>query len=191
MALTPRQIRAAELLAKGHSQQAVGDQVGVSRRTILRWLKEQDFKNLSYGLAGRGAEPPKKSVCERSPQPRQRNIIKAEDLVPDALGAVQVILQDPDARNADKLKAAALVGQWSGLERRGRLDEIECLKVLIEADWIGGSFLDAVVQGGDEFIAKVRKALGDLAPSTQTEADKMYEDFNRQFQTNNEETPLQ
>lgn len=191
MALTPRQIRAAELLAKGHSQQAVGDQVGVSRRTILRWLKEEDFKNLSYGLAGRTAEPPKKSVSERSTQPRPRNSLKAEDLVPDALETIQAILQDPDARIADKLKAAALVGQWSGLERRGKFDEIEHLQALIEAGWIGGgSFLDAVEQGGEEFIAKVRQALGDLAPSTQTEADKMYEDFNRQFYTN-EETPLQ
>lgn len=191
MALTPRQIRAAELLAKGHSQQAVGEQVGVSRRTILRWLKEEDFKNLSYGLAGRAPEPPKKSIPERSPQQRHRNSLKVEDLVPDALQTIQVILQDPDARIADKLKAAALVGQWSGLERRGKFDEIEHLQALIEANWIGGSFLDAVVQGGEEFIAKVREALGDLAPSTQTEADKMYEDFNREIQTNNEETPLQ
>ena len=177
MPLTPRQIRAAELLAKGHSQQSVGEQVGVSRRTILRWLKEQDFKNLSYGLLGRSAEPPKKSVSERSPRsPRHRNSLKAEDLVGDALEAVQSILQDPDARIPEKLKAPALVGQWSGLKRRGRLDEIECLKVLIEAEWIGGSFLDAVVQGGDEFIAKVREALGDLAPASQTEAEKMYAD---------------
>ncbi len=61
--------------------------------------------------------------------------------------------------------------------------------MLIEAEWIGGSFLDAVVQGGDEFIAKVREALGDLAPSSQTEAEKIYADFNRQFYTN-EEAPL-
>jgi hypothetical protein len=31
------------------------------------------------------------------------------------------------------------------------MDEIECLKVLIEADWIGGSFQDELVQGGDFF----------------------------------------
>lgn len=117
MALTPRQIRAAELLAKGHSQQAVGEQVGVSRRTILRWLKEEDFKNLSYGLAGRTPEPPKKSVCERSPQPRHRNSLKAEDLVPDALEAVQAILQDPDARIADKLFLCLFREGWSAFVR--------------------------------------------------------------------------
>jgi hypothetical protein len=182
MGLSQQQIRAAELLAKGHSQQAVGEQVGVSRRTILRWLKQEDFKNLSYGLVGRAAQPPNQaSPRSRQPSP-QTSRLKVEDLVPDALDAVRTILQDPDARITDKLKAATLVGQWSGLEHRGRMHEIECLKVLIESEWIGGSLLDVIEQGGDEFLAKVRLALGGLAVIDQAKKD-IYADFNRQFDT--------
>jgi len=182
MALSPLQIRAAELLAKGHSHQAVGDQIGVSRRTILRWLKQADFKNLSYGLVGRVTES-QKQASPRSPQPYAGNL-KVEDLVNDALEAVRSILQDPDARIADKLKAAALVGQWSGLDHRGKIHEIECVKVLIEADWISDTVLDAIVDGGDEFTAKVRKALG----AKDEQKKGIYDDFYRQFE-NAEKSP--
>jgi transcriptional regulator with XRE-family HTH domain len=181
MALSPQQIRAAELLAKGHSQQEVGDQIGVSRRTVLRWLKQEDFKNLSYGLVGRVGEPAKPPP-QRSPQPT--GTLKVEDLVGDALEAVKCILQDPDARTADKLKAAALVGQWSGLENRGKMHEIECVKALIEADWISGTALDVILEGCDEFISKVQTALG-----TSSKQKSMYEDFYRSLENVQQKSP--
>ncbi len=93
MSLTPSQIRAAELLSKGHSHQEVGDAVGVSRRTILRWLKQEDFKNLSFGLVGRASQQAPQQAPQRSPE-RHSGSLTPQDLVPDALAAVQGILTE-------------------------------------------------------------------------------------------------
>ena len=155
MSLSPQQIRAAELLSKGHSHQAVGESVGVSRRTILRWLKQPDFKNLSYGLVGRSSQPPP----QQSPQPsqerrRQSTSLTPEDLVQDALEAVQSILMDSEARTCDRLKAAALVGEWSG-----KMAEAEALKLLIEANWVSDEVLEVLLDAGAELEKRMKNAL--------------------------------
>ena len=146
MSLTPQQIRSAELLAKGHSQEAVGNTVGVSRRTIARWLRREDFRNLSFGLLGRASQSPQQAP-QRSPEShKQSNELTPQDLVGDALEAVRSILQDPDCRNCDRLKAASLVGEWSGLGVRGKMAEMEALKVLIEADWIDDAAINTLLE---------------------------------------------
>ena len=114
MTLSPQQIRAAELLAQGNSQQDVATSLGVNRETIHRWLQREDFKNLSFGLLNRSAR------LQDTPKPQsQKNLpgadLTPQDLIPDALLAVRDILQNPDSRNSDKLKAATLIGQWGGL----------------------------------------------------------------------------
>jgi hypothetical protein len=156
MGLSPQQIRAAELLARGHSQQAAGESVGVTRRTILRWLKQEDFKNLSYGLVGRVQSPPQ--PLQRSPERRQQSSgLTPQDLVEDALVAVRDILQNPDSRSSDRLKAAALVGEWSGLCRT--MSEMEALRVLIEANWISDEALETLIEGGMELEKKMKNVL--------------------------------
>jgi transcriptional regulator with XRE-family HTH domain len=155
MTLTPPQIRAAELLAKGHSQQEVGDAVGVNRRTIVRWLKQEDFRNLSFGLLGRAAQLP-----QRSPESRkQSNDLTPQDLVCDALEAVRDILQDSDSRNCDRLKAASLVGEWSGLGVRGKMAEMEALKILIEAGWIDDDAINTLLENWQSLSAEMKNVL--------------------------------
>jgi len=146
MSLTPQQIRSAELLAKGHSQQEVGDAVGVSRRTVVRWLQREDFRNLSFGLLGRAAQSPQPTPKPSPESRKQPSDLTPQDLVADALQAVREILQDPDSRNADRLKAAALVGEWTGLGVRGKMAEMEALKVLIEADWIDDAAINTLLE---------------------------------------------
>ena len=159
MSLTPPQIRAAELLAKGHAQQEVGDIVGVSRRTIVRWLKQEDFRNLSFGLLGRVTQSPQQ-VPQRSPENRrQTNDLTPQDLVCDALEAVKDILQDPDSRNCDRLKAASLIGEWAGLGVRGKMAEMEALKILIEAGWISDNTLDTLVANWQILSVEMKKVL--------------------------------
>ncbi len=51
--MSPKQIRAAELLGQGFTQQEIADQIHVSRRTIIRWCQDPSFKNLAYGLRSR------------------------------------------------------------------------------------------------------------------------------------------
>jgi len=159
MSLTPQQIRSAELLAKGHSQEVVGNTVGVSRRTIARWLRREDFRNLSFGLLGRAAQSPQQAP-QRSPESRkQSNELTPQDLVGDALEAVKSILQDPDSRNADRLKAAALAGQWAGLGNQSKMAEMEALQVLIQANWINDDAINTLVASWETLSSEMKEVL--------------------------------
>lgn len=61
--MSPSQIQAAELLGQGLTHQEVANRVGVSRRTIVRWCRDSDFKNLSYGLRSRTALPHNQEIA--------------------------------------------------------------------------------------------------------------------------------
>jgi hypothetical protein len=105
MGLTPQQIRAVQLLAKGHNQQQVADMVG------------------------------------------------------DALSAVRDILTDPEARTCDRLKAAILVGDWAGLGAdKGKMAEMEALKILIDANWVPNEVLEVLIEAGAELEEKMKDA---------------------------------
>lgn len=160
MNFTPTQIRAAELLAKGHPHQEVGDAVGVSRRTILRWLTKEGFRNLSFGLLGRATQAPQ-SQPQRSPESRkQTNDLTPQDLVGDALEAVRDILQNPDSRNVDRLKAASLVGDWAGLGvQKTKMAEMEALKILIEAGWIHDDALSTLIENWQILSAQMKDVM--------------------------------
>lgn len=115
MTLSPNQIKAAELLAQGNSQQDVASSLGLSRKTIWRWLQQENFKNLSFGLVNRPAR------IQENPKPQSFQTeacinLTPQDLIPDALAVVRDILRNTDCRPADKLKAATLIGHWTGLE---------------------------------------------------------------------------
>jgi len=159
MSLTPQQIRSAELLAKGHSQEAVGNTVGVSRRTIARWLKREDFRNLSFGLLGRASQSPQQSPQRSLESRKQSNDLTPQDLVADALQAVRNVLQDPDSRNADRLKAAALVGEWVGLGDRQKMAEMEALQVLIQAGWVHDEAINTLVANWENLSAQMKDSL--------------------------------
>lgn len=161
MSLSPQQIQAAELIARGYSHQEVGDAVGVSRRTILRWLKLEDFKNLSYGLVGRASASASPTLSQRPSErcPQQSSGLTPQDLVDNALEAVRDILQDPDSRNADKLKASALVGEWAGLgQQKTKMAEMEALKILCESGWVPDEVLRALCDGHNEMSERVAAA---------------------------------
>ncbi len=116
MSLSPIQIRAAQLLARGLSQEETGKQVGVSRRTISRWLCKEEFKNLSFGLVNSSSSSTKNEAeIQSTSQTNDESSCELSHLVPLAFRTLENILTDPDARKADKLKAATLIGQWGGL----------------------------------------------------------------------------
>lgn len=157
--LTPNQIKAAELLSQGYSHQEVADACKVSRRTILRWLNQNDFKNLSFGLIHRQrpAQQAPQPSPERGRQPSK--LLTPEDLVQDTLLAIQSILIDPGSRKCDILKAAALVGEWSGMAYRGKTHEGEAFKVLLKAGWVPPGVLEILEDGWDDLQTKIKVAL--------------------------------
>ena len=49
--LTLQHLKAIELLTDGkRSQQSIADEIGVSRRTIVRWLADQEFQEALKGV---------------------------------------------------------------------------------------------------------------------------------------------
>jgi transcriptional regulator with XRE-family HTH domain len=158
MALSHKQIRAAELLARGYSQEEAGKAVGASRRTVSRWLQQEDFRNLSYGLVGRASATPQlpQQTSERRRQPSK---LIPEDLIEDALSAIQSILIDPEARVCDRIKAASLVGQWVGLGQPAKMVELEALKVLVEARWCPDEALEVLIDASAELEEKMKNVL--------------------------------
>ncbi len=164
MGLTPKQIRVAQLLSQGHSQEQAGKAVGASRRTVSRWLQQEDFRNLSYGLVGRSSQPPPQQAPQRPPERsperrRQSSALTPQDLVEDALQAVRDILQNPESRSCDRLKAASLIGDWAGLnQRKPPMHEMEGLEAMIRAGWVPDEVLDALIESSNEMGQRVRDA---------------------------------
>lgn len=160
MGLSQKQIRAAELLARGYSQTEAGKAVGASRRTVSRWLQQEDFRNLSYGLVGRVPQQSPQQAPQRPPESRrQPSKLTPEDLVEDALSAIQNILIDPDTRVCDRIKAASLVGQWVGLGQPAKMVEMEALKVLVEARWCPDEALEVLIDASNELEEKMKNVL--------------------------------
>jgi uncharacterized protein YerC len=159
MGLTPQQVKAVQLLAKGHSQQEVADIVGVSRRTISRWLQSPEFKNLSFGLVNQVVKPPSQPTQPQPVKERHSDSLTPQDLVGDALLAVRDILTDPEARTCDRLKAASLVGDWARLSGdKSKMAEMEALKILIDANWVPDEVLVVLVEAGVELEEKIKDA---------------------------------
>lgn len=164
MSPSPKQIRAAELLGRGLTQQEIADEIKVSRRTIIRWCQDPDFKNLAYGLRTRsvpnqgGDTNPRISAAKLSG--RVSGDRNPQELVNLAIEAVEEILLDPDSSAGYKLKAAQLAGEWGGLTKR-RVSEIESVKILVEAGWLPDSVLNSVAGAWRDFQRSVEGSFVD------------------------------
>lgn len=161
MSLDPNQVKAARLLAKGETQTQTAEAVGVSRRTIVRWLSLPEFKNLCFGLSAEAPAPVAKSHPPESPVRvrSQPNNLTAEALVPNALQAVQDILTDPDARTSDRLKAASLAAEWAGLSIRGRIHELQAFQVLRDLGFLQKESVELVEIAYSECQQKIKQAM--------------------------------
>ena len=163
MSLEPNQVTAARLLAKGETQTQTASAVGVSRRTIVRWLSLPEFKNLCFGLSAEAPAPVAKSHLVDPESPvrvrSQPNNLTAEDLVPNALQAVQDILTDPDARTSGRLKAASLAAEWAGLSIRGRIHELQAFQVLRDLGFLQKESVELVEIAYSECQQKIKQAM--------------------------------
>ena len=160
MALSHQQIQAAELISRGYSHQETADAINVSRRTILRWMKQQDFRDLSFGLTHRAPQSTSQQAPERTPvRPNLPEGLKIEDLIPDALSAVQEVLRNPDSRNCDRLKACSLVGAWANLGGEEKMAEMQALQVLIQAGWIKDEAINTLVANWEVLSSEMKDVL--------------------------------
>jgi transposase-like protein len=165
MKFSPKQIAAAKLLGQGKSQTEVAKAIGVNRRTVVRWLERHEFKQLCYGLIGgstptpKPPETPKPAINQQNP-----NRVSTEDLgnlAFLAVGCVSNILDDPDARASDRLKAAQLAGDWSGLgSQASKVEDLELLQELVSRKWLPSETVDRIYTEFQDFNEKVRAIVG-------------------------------
>lgn len=108
MKLSEQQLAALQILSKKGTHDEAAKAAKVSRRTIIRWTKLPEFKEV--------LEASSRNRIEKSAEViKQKENLEIQDLVPKALQRVHDILEDTEARKSDQLRAAELVGRWAGL----------------------------------------------------------------------------
>jgi hypothetical protein len=103
----------------------IAAKLGTSVRTIQRWLKDETSVSVKVVTmkADKDTNPPTSKMSQkcRDNSDRfdiglsRRMAIRLLNLSEAALNTVEETLLDPDARRTDKLRAAALIGDWLGL----------------------------------------------------------------------------
>lgn len=106
--LSEKQQQIIALLAKGLTNSEACRQSGVGERTLYRWLKEETFAKALTEAKGDAIE---KVVDEASDDIQAR----IKNLLPLAIATLEEVMQNPDRRVADKLRAADIIGKWSGI----------------------------------------------------------------------------
>lgn len=108
--LTPQQLQAIEMLANSESHAQIAQVLGISTKTIQRWLKKPKFTQALADVQLRTVEKAVEAVAEDISGQIQR-------LVPKAIKTLETYLDDPKARGSDRLRAAQILGNWAGLNQ--------------------------------------------------------------------------
>jgi hypothetical protein len=158
--LTLQQLQAIELLSNGkRSQQSIADEVGVTRRTVVRWLANPEFQAALKGVGTNqfvvnpDVIEPENAIEPEIIQPQKSRFSVRErlnGLIPTIIDETEAILLNPDTRTADKLKSAAMLAKWAGLEDRP--DSVEqAFEYLAESKLISMDFIDFYIEGMEAF----------------------------------------
>lgn len=125
-----RRNEALKLYRSGMAQSKIAAKMGISSRTIQRWIRAQTTVpvRIEGMTADKDFTPPTSKMSQKCRDNSdnfdiglsRRMAIRLLNLSEAALGAVEGTLTDPDARRADKLRAAALIGDWLGLGSSAR-----------------------------------------------------------------------
>lgn len=106
--MTEQQTEAIRLLAKGLANAEVAKQLGIAERTIYRWYKNAEFTS--------ALEQAKSSVVAAVVESAAEDVnAEIKKLLPLAIKTLQDVLTDSEKRVSDRLRAADIVGRWSGI----------------------------------------------------------------------------
>lgn len=158
MARNPKQQQAALRLHKqGMPVAKIASKLKISARTIQRWLKAESpipvrvevlsvdnetvQNDAAIGASGVGSEDFDLSVSRRT-------AIRLLKLSESAITAIEECLANPDARTADKLKAAQIAGFWLGI---GAYPQ-NCLSVI---ERVERTFSVSLAEEGDDVSSTI------------------------------------
>ncbi len=119
MAKPDKKQEAIVLLARNIPQTRVAEMVGVDRRTVVRWLKDSDFRKELDENRRDHLENVLDRVIDSSAISAQNTeeISQIDCLVGKAIAALDSILSCPESRNADRIRASELILKLVGNDR--------------------------------------------------------------------------
>ena len=113
--LTQAQKAAAAAIAKGLGLKEIANGVGVSIRTIQRWQVSEDFAaEVSRLQLEFGCEV--EEVARSEVKSRASATNRLATLFNRAIDRLEEVIENPDSRPTDLLKACQLLGKWNGWE---------------------------------------------------------------------------
>ncbi len=110
MSLTLQQLEAIALLGKGAKTSEVSSQLGITQRTVQRWLKDDEFAK-AVGEIGRQAT---QLVVEATSFDLFKEIERATEA---SVKLLTEMIENPDIRPSDRLKAVDIVRRWGDKHR--------------------------------------------------------------------------
>lgn len=110
MSPTPQQIGAIALLGKGTKTSEVAAQIGVTQRTVQRWLKDAEF---TKAVAEIGTQTTR-LVVEATSFDLFKEIERATE---SSVKLLTEMIENPDIRPSDRLKAVDIVRRWGDKHR--------------------------------------------------------------------------
>lgn len=119
VSLTPQQAKYVAMVCQGHSHSDIAKSLGVARKTIIRWSKLPQIQSaIEEANAGshRGiAEAQQERYKEIAKSTTTESMQLVEKFLPTSIKVVVSIMGKPDAKDADKIRAAELIAKWGGL----------------------------------------------------------------------------
>ena len=130
--LTPKQLEAVAGIAKGLATRQIAKVVGVSCRTIERWRKLPEFVAAITRIQGNAsrqveAELVSDITCVTS---------RLENLASKSLDCLEQIIDNPEARNSDRIQAAKLVlSEWQRTQTP-TMHELAAIETLVNSGFL-------------------------------------------------------
>jgi len=124
---TKEQLKVAQAPACGDTQKEAGRKAGVSRSSVIRWMKLPYFRQKVKELTEQYHTTQDETFIEAA-----RESVEAAVTPQELVGYFSSILRNDDVRISDRLKAGQCLGKWMGLED-GALKQVEVPELPLEA----------------------------------------------------------
>jgi hypothetical protein len=113
---TPQQIKAAQALASGLSQGKAAKESGVTRITVIRWLKKPEFCRKVQELRGKAEKASDSAFVQTTKEVTKKQVKAAGGITSnDLIEILAKVAKDEECRVADRIRATEVLGRWLGL----------------------------------------------------------------------------
>jgi secreted Zn-dependent insulinase-like peptidase len=135
--LTPKQLEAVSGIAKGLAPSQIAKVLGISDRTVQRWQKLPEFVATLSQIQGEASRQVKAELVENVSSVNSR----LENLASKSLDCLEQILDNPEARNSDRIQAAKLVlTEWQRTQTPA-MHELAAVETLVKSGCLSYSQL--------------------------------------------------